>query len=301
MNTPSPVRASELLQHVFERDERLVDIIAAHAPHLAKLRHSPMRRIMAKVTTVSQAARLCGIPADALVRELNEALGIEAPLDSRDAAVVDVPGVSLEASAAGAGPSARPAFARGVAVELDVRDDLRSGREPFSRIMAAIARLESTEVLLLRTTFEPVPLLAVLAKRGFMHYSEQYAPEDWSVWFHRSSSTEASGHGAEDLTPAEAPMETIGSELTEVRLDVRGLEPPEPMVRTLEALEVLPAECALLHVNVRVPQLLLPILRERGFDFEIEEPTPGEVHVRIWRRASEIDAHMLANSARVTR
>ncbi|HEU4786477.1 MAG TPA: DUF2249 domain-containing protein, partial [Gemmatimonadaceae bacterium] len=52
-------------------------------------------------------------------------------------------------------------------VELDVREDLRSGREPFSKIMSAVAALGANDVLLLRTIFEPAPLFGVLAKRGF--------------------------------------------------------------------------------------------------------------------------------------
>ena len=47
MKEASPVCASERLQHVFARDERLIDIIAGHSPQLAKLRNSPIRRIMA--------------------------------------------------------------------------------------------------------------------------------------------------------------------------------------------------------------------------------------------------------------
>ena len=70
-------------------------------------------------------------------------------------------------------------------VELDVRDDLRSGREPFSRIMAVVAGLRDDEVLHLRATFEPAPLYAVLGERGLAHESRAHAADDWSVWFWR--------------------------------------------------------------------------------------------------------------------
>ena len=66
-------------------------------------------------------------------------------------------------------------------------------------------------------------------------------------------------------------------------LDVRGLEPPEPMVRTLEALQRLPAGKTLLHVNVRVPRMLLPKLAERGFSYEMRERAPDLVLVFIRR------------------
>jgi hypothetical protein len=70
-------------------------------------------------------------------------------------------------------------------VELDVRDDLRAGREPFERIMAAVADLPPDAALHLHATFEPFPLFAVLGRRGFAHRSEQHADDHWSVWFWR--------------------------------------------------------------------------------------------------------------------
>lgn len=72
-----------------------------------------------------------------------------------------------------------------------------------------------------------------------------------------------------------------------MRDDLRGLEPPEPMVRTLVALEQLPGESVLVQINVRVPQFFLPILHERGFNFEIDESQSDQVQVRIWRASSQ--------------
>ena len=284
MTAPTRILQSERLQSVFGRDERLIDIIASHSSALAKLRNSPMRRIMARVTTVAQAARLCGIPAAQLVDELNAALGFEMSDVSIAAAdeAQSTPEIADQASA--------PDWTREMAVELDVRDDLRNGREPFSRIMAAVAQLSPSNVLLLHTTFEPVPLFSVLAKRGFEHHAEQRGAEDWLVWFRQSGSPDPVTEAPARQTPEpRASGSDIG--LADVVLDVRGLEPPEPMVRTLEALEVLPPARTLLHINVRIPQLLLPILRERGFAFEIDDTRVGAVHVRIWRaQAPTVDA-----------
>src|SRR6266496_5922615 len=94
-------------------------------------------------------------------------------------------------------------------LDLDVREDLRRGQEPLSRIMTAVTELGPGGVLVLRTTFEPLPLYRALGRRGFAHWSEQHGADDWSVWFYP------------DL----------------VVLDVRDLEPPEPMVRVLTTLD----------------------------------------------------------------
>ena len=164
-------------------------------------------------------------------------------------------------------------------VELDLRDDMRAGREPFSRIMAAVRELEDQEVLRLRTIFEPVPLFAVMAKRGFLHESRRDAPEDWSVWFWRGA---PESHVSEPERTVASAFDVESSDTTHW-LDVRGLEPPQPMMRTLAALETLPDGHELVQINARVPQLLLPLLAERGYAFKVDESHADRVLVRIRR------------------
>jgi Uncharacterized conserved protein (DUF2249) len=72
-------------------------------------------------------------------------------------------------------------------VEVDVREDLRAGREPFNRIMAAVDALGDDDVLQVRATFAPVPLIGLLAERGFVYQMEAETDDDWSVWFWRVS------------------------------------------------------------------------------------------------------------------
>jgi len=166
MNTSmNPVQASDKLQSLFERDERLIDVIASHSPQLAKLRHSPMRRIMARVTTVAQAARVCKMNVESLVNELNGVLGIRS---------ANISASPVAATSDDSTPL--PPFTS--VVELDVRDELEKGGEPFSRIMAAVAGLGDDAVLHLRAPFEPVPLFGVMEKRGFGHKAEQHATHD---------------------------------------------------------------------------------------------------------------------------
>lgn len=205
------------------------------------------------------------------------------------------------------GDEARPDALAGLPddrmVDADVREDLRAGREPFGRIMAARRSLPTGGVLRVRAIFEPVPLYRVMANHGLEHWTERLGPDDWRVWFFEpelvgSASGPASDpsgadpgaargsagedrpdrgedRGGEEATPAGAADEVV--------LDVRGLEPPEPMVRTLEALEDLPTGATLLQVNARVPRFLLPRLEERGFTWEIDEQPDDEVRVRIRR------------------
>jgi uncharacterized protein (DUF2249 family) len=145
-------------------------------------------------------------------------------------------------------------------VTCDVRDELRAGREPFSIIMNALRRVPAGGALAVRAIMEPVPLYGVMQRHGLTHWTEQRAADDWLVWFYPG-----------DPEPRELPEDesaAVAEAGAMVVLDVRGLEPPEPMQRTLEALEELPAGATLVQLNSRVPKMLLPLLEARGFSWK---------------------------------
>jgi len=67
----------------------------------------------------------------------------------------------------------------------------------------------------------------------------------------------------------------------EVFLDNRGLQPPEPMIRTLSQLEELSMGDVLTIHNDRVPVYLLPQLLDEGAAYQVEELPDGSAKVRI--------------------
>lgn len=143
-------------------------------------------------------------------------------------------------------------------VECDVRDDLRQRREPFARLMAARGEVSDGGALCVRAIIEPVPLYTVMARHGLAHHTEQLAPDDWVIWFYRA-----------------IPV-----------IDVRAMEPPEPLSYTLAALRDLPDDIPLVQVNVRVPMMLLPRLEEQGFSYDVQKIAENRVHVFIRRTGS---------------
>jgi uncharacterized protein (DUF2249 family) len=143
-------------------------------------------------------------------------------------------------------------------VDLDVRPLLAEGGEPYRLIMDAVKGMAPGEVLRLRSPFDPTPLHRVLAGHGFVRITRERGPDDWETEYWR---------------PEEAEP---------VVLDVRGGRPPEPLERTLAALEEIPDGRALVQVNDRVPAFLLPLLDERGYRYRIGEDSRGTL-LTIWR------------------
>lgn len=66
-----------------------------------------------------------------------------------------------------------------------------------------------------------------------------------------------------------------------MKLDNRGLEPPQPMMRTLAALEELPAGEELIINNDRRPMFLYAELDERGYSHDTVELEDGSFQITI--------------------
>jgi TusA-related sulfurtransferase len=69
-----------------------------------------------------------------------------------------------------------------------------------------------------------------------------------------------------------------------IQLDARGLEPPQPMVKILEAIATLPPDATLAAHTDRQPMLLYPMLEQRGFAYETIKQSDGSHLTHIRRR-----------------
>lgn len=157
---------------------------------------------------------------------------------------------------------------------VDVREDIQRGREPFSRIMQAVSFLGETEDLLLIAPFEPKPLLGVLAHQGFHHQSKVTAAGDYEVLFTKAPANPPSS-AVEAASPVANPTRPPCSGPPAVRVDARGLMPPEPLVKILEAVAQLPPGAVLQAHTDRRPMHLYAELEARGFRGETEEQSDG--------------------------
>ena len=284
VKTQEPIREDWKVSEVLGRYPALIEVFVGLSPAFTPLRNPILRRIQSRLVTVGQAARIAGLEPTFLVERLNRAAGLAAQPETKIATASDRP------------TAARPPWAQDerVAAELDARPLLQRGEEPFSKIMALVARVPVGEVFRLRSTFEPVPLYEVLGKRGFVPWSNQVGPEDWEVWFLNSGTTSGETAPPEPATrvATEAPdLDWTAPDAT-VTIDVRDLVPPEPMIKILEALESLPPGATLLVHHVRRPMHLYPRLDALGCRYETRDLGPGRVEVIIQkptvdRRAEE--------------
>jgi len=235
----------------------LRELLPAFHPAFSKLNHPVLGKVMPRLVNVAGAARVAGVDPEALLAVMNLPGGAKAP------AATPAERVSEPA----------PAWLTSEARELDARPILSGGADPFKAIMGALRELGPGEVLTVLAPFEPAPLRSLLGKQGWRHHVA------WdgdicraSFWFPPDTKPGLSGGEAPDLDAL----------LTEAedgwRLDVRSLEPPQPLRAALAALDrgALP----LTMIHRREPALLYPKLTERGLGWSVDE-VGGRYEIRI--------------------
>ncbi len=67
-------------------------------------------------------------------------------------------------------------------------------------------------------------------------------------------------------------------------IDGRGLEPPEPFVLTMDALDTLEPGHKLMLILTREPHPLYRALQKQGFAYRTEVTLQGTFEILIWRK-----------------
>ncbi|MDF2923617.1 MAG: universal stress protein [Paenibacillaceae bacterium] len=168
-------------------------------------------------------------------------------------------------------------------IELDVREELRQKKDPFELIMGTVKKLGKNDLLVLHATIKPTPLLGLMKLKGYSHKVEKIQADYWITMFvHKSLAPLLKQDDPEESAEDEEPqMRAPGEPPRTTHLDNRGLEPPQPMVRTLAALKnAAPGDRIIIH-NDRVPAFLLEEIKEMGYPCDIASQADGSAIVTI--------------------
>jgi uncharacterized protein (DUF2249 family) len=229
-----------------------LDVFLGVSPHFSKLKNKILRKTVARRVTLEHAARVGGVNVNNLLMKLNKKAGLE--VDTNKLTESNIEHEELNVL-----PDYRE-------VRLDVRLIIESGTDPFKTIMKTVREMKEGEMLHLVNSFEPVPLYSVMETKGFTHASEKRGDE-WHIWFRKKE--ESGNHAAADQAKTSTNENKHSEKIEEI--DVRGMEPPRPMVTILETLSRLDETTTLLVHHHREPVLLYDKLEELGYEAETEK------------------------------
>ena len=265
------INADTKIAAILKKDPDALESIISISPMFAKLRNPLLRKLMAGRTSLQMAANMGGCTLQDFYDKL-----------CGPHFEIGTPNVAAAPTA-----TAKPRFLEGLdatnIIELDVRPTIDAGGDPLKVILEKINTIKAGQALKIINSFEPVPLVLLLGKKGFESYTNVIGEKLVETYFFKSSQT-----GADitipDVHEQAGDFQTLLNEFQGkmVYVDVRHLEMPLPMTTILEAIENLKPGEALFVYHKRIPVFLLPELADKNLDYRIREIDAGEVHMIIY-------------------
>jgi len=162
LNITPNTKVAELLQHYPQLEEVLIDI----SPTFKKLKNPVLRRTIARVTSLKQAASVGNIPVDTIVNKLRGIVGQE-----------EFGATAKDVSYTGKSPSW---FDEDKIVKsFDAREIIAQGGHPLGDVMGDLRTWQPGNIYELITPFLPAPMIDKVKEQGFETWTKK---EDASLF-----------------------------------------------------------------------------------------------------------------------
>jgi len=152
--TPQTI-VGDLLNAYPQLENTLIEI----SPVFERLKNPVLRRTVAKLATLKQAAAIASISVAELINKLRKAANqSEMKIEDEENAAVSKPGWVKKEN---------------VKYEYNAGEDIENGLHPAAKVMKDVLLLKQDELYLLITPFVPAPLIGILEEKGFKTYTEK--------------------------------------------------------------------------------------------------------------------------------
>jgi hypothetical protein len=158
------MKIDELIEVYPEVEDTLLEI----APALSKLKNPVLRKTVAGLTDIRQAAETGGVSIGDIIGKLRGAAGVEREWSDN---------------------SGRPEWLdeSNVVKTLDARPMIQAGDHPMPLVMSGVQQLGDGKIFLLIAPFTPSPLIEMVRNAGNLAWCEQAGPEEFKTYFKRGA------------------------------------------------------------------------------------------------------------------
>ena len=156
---------------LLEAFPELEEILISSAPEFKKLKNPVLRKTIARITNIRQAAIIGGLNVEELVNRLRDKAG------QGSLGQLDESGAKYTTTS--------PEWFRKEAVSqtIDIREMLNKGEQPVHEVMAAIKKLNENEILEIIAPFIPAPLIDKTQSLEYKHWLDKKGEGDFRVYF----------------------------------------------------------------------------------------------------------------------
>jgi len=150
---------------------QLEGVLIDYVPAFEKLRNPVLRKTVARITTLQQAATLGGVNVEDLINHLRKEVGQDHFSGAVAASyTTEQPGWFSEAR---------------VVAGLDATGMLAAGEQPVNQVIADLNALGGGDIYKLVAPFMPAPLVDKASSLGISHWVQRQGDQEFVVYFCR--------------------------------------------------------------------------------------------------------------------
>jgi hypothetical protein len=150
---------------------QLEQVLIGYVPAFEKLRNPILRKTVARITTLQQAAVIGGVNVEDLINHLRKEVGQD----------------HFSGAAAAAYTTEQPDWfsETRVVAELDARGMLAAGEQPVNQVIADLQALDQGDIYRLVAPFMPAPLVDKASSLGISHWVTHKDDQEFAIYFCR--------------------------------------------------------------------------------------------------------------------
>ena len=148
---------------------QLEDVLIEYVPAFSKLKNPLLRKTVAKIATLQQAAAIGHVQVEELINRLRTEVGQDL----------------IGESESGGYNTTKPAWFSESQIqrELDAREMLAAGEHPVNQVMADLKQLPAGKIYKLLTPFLPAPLIDKATSMSVQHWVNKVSEAEFEIYF----------------------------------------------------------------------------------------------------------------------
>jgi len=156
---------------LIETYPQLEDVLINHVPAFKKLKNPILRRTVAKIATLQQAASIGNVKVGDLINLLRKEVGQELITDDSDSEYI----------------TTKPNWfnERLIVQEFDIREMLAAGEQPVNQVISDLNKMTKATIYKLIAPFLPAPLIDKASSLQLSHWVTKENDELFIVYFYK--------------------------------------------------------------------------------------------------------------------
>jgi len=154
---------------LIEAYPKLEEVLIGFVPAFKKLNNPVLRKTVAKIATLQQAAAIGNVKVEVLINVLRKEVGQDI--------------LSLDGDSTYNNQKPNWFDETKISKELDISEMLAAGEHPVNQVIADLRSLSVDSIYKIRAPFIPAPLIDKATSLGFAHWVDQQRDEKFLVYF----------------------------------------------------------------------------------------------------------------------